>query len=251
MLASPAALAAANAQSSSPKRALIELRYFMMRNSPDNQMQRVTELLQSAYIPAVKRAGVKTVGAFRPVIAENAPFLLLVMSYPSFDAMEKIGEAVEKDDGYLRGSVKFTSLPGQNYVRMERQLMRAFETIPDIEVPKPAAAPRIFELRTYASNTRGSLKKKISMFDTGEIAIFRKTGLQPVFFGDMLLGDNLPNLTYMLTYDNLAAREKNWATFVSHPEWLKLRATPGFADAEIVSNISNSILSPLPFSDLK
>lgn len=251
MMGSSAALAAAAQTPGSANRSLVELRYFMMRNSPDNQMQRVTELLQTAFIPAAKRAGVKTAGVFRPVIAPNAPFLLMVLNYPSFDAMEKISAAVEGDEGYQKGSAKFGSLPGQNYVRMERQLLRSFATVPDIEVPKPAAAPRIFELRTYASNTRGSLKKKIGMFDNGEIAIFRKTGLQPVFFGDMLMGDNLPNLTYMLAFDNLAAREKNWAAFVSHPDWQKLRATPGLSDAEVVSNISNSILSPLPFSDIR
>jgi hypothetical protein len=36
------------------------------------------------------------------------------------------------------------------------------------------------------------------MFDTAEIAIFRKAGLQPVFFGNTLIGQNLPNLAYML-----------------------------------------------------
>ena len=61
----------------------------------------------------------------------------------------------------------------------------------------------------------------------------------------------MPNLTYMLAYDDLAARDKNWKVFGSSPEWMKLRATPGFADAEIVSNISNVFLSPLPFSPIR
>ena len=54
-----------------------------------------------------------------------------------------------------------------------------------------------------------------------------------------------------LAYDDLAARERNWRTFVNDPEWLKLRATEGYSDAEIVSNISNVMFSPLPFSQIK
>ena len=63
LLGSSAALAAAAAQTpSSAKRTLIELRYFQLRNSADNQMQRVTDLLQNTFLPAAKRAGVKTAG---------------------------------------------------------------------------------------------------------------------------------------------------------------------------------------------
>src|SRR5438034_4659897 len=34
-----------------------------------------------------------------------------------------------------------------------------------------------------------------------------------------LIGSKMPNLTYMLVFENMAAREKNWAAFVSDPEW--------------------------------
>jgi hypothetical protein len=86
------------------------------------------------------------------------------------------------------------------------------------------------------------------MFEDGEIAIFRRIGMSPVFFGQALVGQNLPHLTYMLAFDDLAARERLWRAFGSDPDWQKLRAQPGLSDAEIVSNISSSILRPLPFS---
>jgi hypothetical protein len=73
----------------------------------------------------------------------------------------------------------------------------------------------------------------------------------PVFFGTTLIGRNLPNLTYMLAYDDWQAREKNWAAFGKDPGWQKLRATPGLSDAEIVSNITNAIVKPLPFSPIR
>ena len=249
-LASSSAAALA-AQTTPRSRALIELRFFYLRNVAENQTKRVTDLLQGAYIPAAKRAGVKTIGVFAATVAPRTPFLMMALNYDSLAAMDKIGSAVESDPAYQKGAAAFGALEGLNYVRMERQLLRAFETVPDIEVPKPNASPRVFELRTYESNTRTSLKRKIGMFDNGEIAIFRKTGLLPIFFGDMMFGPNLPNLTYMLAYDSLAAREKNWADFVSHPDWNKLKATPGLSDAEVVANISNCFLRPLPFSDIR
>ena len=76
-------------------------------------------------------------------------------------------------------------------------------------------------------------------------------GLNPLFFGTTSFGVNQPNLTYMLWFDDLAARERNWKAFGSHPDWNKLKVTPGLSDAEIVSNISNIILAPLPFSPIR
>ncbi len=138
-------------------------------------------------------------------------------------------------------------------MRMESSILRAFESIPDIEVPPGDAKrkPRIFELRTYESNSARASKTKIKMFNDAEIKIFRRSGMLPVFFGETLIGRNLPNLTYMLAYDDLAARDKVWSAFGADPEWQKLRSTPGLTDAEIVSNISNALLRPLPFSPIR
>ena len=125
--------------------------------------------------------------------------------------------------------------------------------MPNMEVPSARSESKthIFELRTYESNNQRSLARKIRMFDEGEIAIFRKVGMIPVFFGEALAGRNLPQLTYLLAYDDMAARDKSWAAFGAHPEWTKMKNEPGASDAEIVSNISNAILRPLPFSSIR
>jgi hypothetical protein len=55
---------------------------------------------------------------------------------------------------------------------------------------------------------------------------------------------------YMLTFPDLAAREKAWAAFRADPEWQKLKATPGYTDAEIMSNVSDLVLRPAPYSQI-
>ena len=49
----------------------------------------------------------------------------------------------------------------------------------------------------------------------------------------------------------IEAREKAWAAFRSDAEWRKLSAQPGLDNADIVSNISNSFLSPVEGSDIR
>ncbi len=82
------------------------------------------------------------------------------------------------------------------------------------------------------------------------MAIFRRTGLAPVFFANNLIGQRLPSLTYMLVFDDLAAREKNWGSFIGDPAWKTLSQKPGYTDPEIVSNITSVILRPTAYSQV-
>ncbi len=237
LMALPALAVTACAQKK--KTVILELRYFYLRNTTGDMPGRLTNFLKDTDLPASQKAGASAVGYFMSNLAPRAPFVLALRSWSSLAAYEAGRTKVPQIDG--------EPLP---FVRMETQLLQAFDGMPEVAV-KAAEQPRVFELRTYESNTDASLRKKIGMFNDGEIDIFRKTGLDPVFFGEMVAGPNQPCLTYMLAYDSFAAREANWNTFIAHPEWLKLRATPGLSDGEIVSNISSFFLRPLPFSPIR
>lgn len=236
-----------------PKSAFFELRYYRMRNSRTNMVQRTTAFLSKGYVPAARRAGIAPVGVFSASIAPEAPFLLVVSGYPSLGAMQASLEKLAADAEYQKLLTEYTSVADLGYVRMESTLLRCFDSIPQIEVGAAAEGrgARTFELRTYESDNEATIRRKIKMFGDGEIAIFRRAGLQPVFFGEALVGSTLPRITYMVAYDSMAGRDKAWSAFGADPEWQKLRALPGFADAEIVSNISNAILRPAAGSEIR
>lgn len=224
------------AQKSTPQ--ILELRYFYLRNTTDNMMGRVSDFLKTTDLPSSQRAGA-TVAYFASNLAPRAPFVLAVRSWPKLAGIEEARVRIPQIAG--------DPLP---YVRMETQILRAFDGMPSLAV-SAADKARVFELRTYESNTAATLHKKIGMFNDGEIAIFRKTGLDPVFFGEMVAGPNQPCLVYMLAYESFAAREANWNKFLADPDWQKLRATPGLSDGEIVSNITSCFLRPLAFSPVR
>lgn len=236
---SSAAALGASAYEPTQKRSnsLIELRYYQLRNTVDGMPQKLNEFLANRQLPALRRAGVKKIGFFANVIGMNSPYVLQVSEYQSLGQMEEVWAGAGQEAG--------------DYVRVETSLLRGFDGLPGMEVPAAGAAGRVFELRTYESNTFQSLGKKIGMFNNGEIAVFRKTGLNPLFFGETLIGRNMPNLTYMLWYDSLAAREGNWRKFIAHPDWQKLKNTPGLSDGEVVSNISNAVLMATAYSPIR
>jgi hypothetical protein len=251
--ASGLALSGPLASAAPARRSVIELRYMRMRNTQENQMQRATEFLRDSAAPAVKRAGVTALGFFAPVIAEESPFILTLAAFPNLAAMEIAREKQAADKDYIKARDAYNSLPGLGYLRLESSLLRCFESMPNVEAPTADAQrpARIFELRMYESDNGSTLARKIKMFNDAEIGIFKRLGMQPVFFGETIVGGRMPNLVYMLSFENLAAREKLWQAFGADPEWQKLRSQPGNSDAEIVSNITNAILRPLPFSDIR
>ena len=231
--------------------AIYELRYFRLRNGA--QIQRTADFLSKYYLPAAQRLGIGPLGFFNALVGEQSPFVMALTSYANLAAMETATDKMAADKEFQKGFAEYNSATELSFIRMENSVLRAFDSIPAIEVPPGDSkrAPRIFELRTYESPNVKASKTKIKMFDDAEIQIFRRCGMLPVFFGETLIGRNLPNLTYMLAYDDLAARDTAWKAFAADPEWQKLRSTPGLTDPEIVSNITNSILRPLPFSPIR
>jgi hypothetical protein len=243
LLAPPAAAAG--------KRAFFELRYYRMRSGP--QVDRTTRYLQRGWLPAAQRAGVGPLGFFNSVIGPQSPFILSLAGYPSLAAVEAANEKLSADREFQAARDEYNSMTELSYIRMESALLYAFPSMPAIEVPPTSEnrAAHIFEIRTYESPNEKASDRKVRMFDDAEIAIFRRNGMLPVFFGQTVIGAAQPSLTYMLAFDDLAARDKAWSAFGKDPDWQKLRVTPGLTDPEIVSNITNAILKPLAFSPVR
>jgi hypothetical protein len=246
-----AGLTTAVAAENPPKNSIYSLYYYYMRNG--TQVERTTAYLRDTFLPAAKRNGMGPVGVFSPIVGERAPYILSIATYASAGDLDAVRLKFGEDKEFLKGWDAYNTIGDPAYVRMEVRLLRAFDGMPVIEIPPTDGkrAARIFELRTYESMNEKAGRKKIKMFEDGEAAIFKRVGMNTVLFGQTIAGTNMPSLTYMLGYDDLAAREKLWSAFGRDPEWQKLRSQPGLSDAEIVSNISNTIVRPLPFSMIR
>ena len=207
----------------------------------------VGDFLQNVGIPAMNRIGIGPVGVFNTTYGPNSPTLYVLMVHKSLDTVVNSASMLMADEQYRKTDFVNTPLSEPAYVRMESSLMLAFKGLPQLRAPENK--PRIFELRTYESHSIKAAKKKIEMFNEGgEIKIFLKTGLQPVFFGETIIGPKMPNLTYMLVFDNLADRDAKWKVFGDDPQWKELRNNPDYKDT--VSNITDIILSPTPYSQI-
>jgi NIPSNAP protein len=243
----PAADLSRHAQSAS--RQLIELRRYHLL--PGTKQGAFIRFVGDALIPAMNRAGISKVGAFTIVYGENAPSLLLVIPHPTLDSVVTLRDRLASDATYARAGAAILEAPMSDpaFVRVESSLLRAFDAMPGVQPsPAPPGTSRIYELRTYESHSNRAALNKVRMFNAGEVPIFRRAGLTPVFFGETLIGAGLPSLTYMLTFPDMPSRDSAWAAFGKDPEWKKLSADPQYKDN--VSAISDIILQPTSYSQI-
>jgi hypothetical protein len=238
---------AGRAMAQSP-REFYQLRKYTLQTGP--QLGLTQDYFEHALIPALNRIAMTPVGAFKLDIGPETPTYYLLVPATSVEALVTLDMRLTEDAEFMKACAAFWGAPAAApaFVRVESSLMSAFAGWPRVVVPK--GGKRIFQLRTYESASYAGHVRKVQMFNEAEIGIFTRTGLPPVFFGDTLIGTRMPSLTYMLTFADVAELNAKWNVFVNDPGWKELSQRPQYADAEIVSNISNLYLSPLGCSQI-
>jgi hypothetical protein len=225
--------------------------YELRQYQVDSQAQRdgLDTFLAEALVPALNRAGLKPVGVFHPEEGLSPVFVLL--RHPNLDSVGTLTERLLADAEYIEKGAEFLNAPAEApaFTRMTSSILKAFSGMAAMETPISTPG-HLLQLRIYESPSVKTGQKKIEMFNVGEIQIFRDTGLHPVFFGEAIAGDKLPNLTYMLAFENQDERKANWNTFVNSDAWKEISSKPEYADDAILSNITNIFLIASPHSQV-
>lgn len=220
--AMPAAMPMAAAAQTKGKTKFYVLERFFLENG--SQPGRLAEFFSKWLIPTIGRFHQGPVIAMEALAAPHMPQVVLIMGVESFDQMWSVSKSLFADKEFNAAFEKW-EMGEPAYLSQESRLLEATDYSPEIVTPaKPPSTPRVFELRTYHSPTARQWKLLHERFAGPEIKIFHRTGVHPLFYSSTVFGPNRPNLTYLIPFDSLAAREKAWTAFGADPEWVKVRA---------------------------
>lgn len=243
-----AAAAAARSAAAHPSagREWYELRRYRVAGAEKQAV--VLAHLRDALVPALGRVGVGPVGVFVPAEGEEGHDVHALLTFPELARLDGLDEALAADVDFVEAAREYYAATDEDaaYVRIESRLLHAFSGMPRVEVPTKGAAPGLYELRTYESRTADAARRKVEMFDRGEIELMREVGLGPVFYGATRIGHDVPNLTYMLSATDAEAHAAHWKAFLAHPDWDRMKVLPRYATT--VSKIVKTMLRPAPFS---
>lgn len=227
-----------------------ELRVYRLKEGANHDL--LHNFLEKAAIPLLNRLGSKPIGVFTEVEPKDGPAVYVLRTYPTLDVFATVNTRESIDLDFLKAGGEYLTSPKRNpaFDRIDSWLMLAFAGMPKLELPAYSREKksRIFELRTYESHSEMKARVKVEMFNAGEIDVMREVGLAPVFYGQALVGSNLPHLTYMVSAENQEEHKKHWAAFGAHPTWDKLKNDPQYTDT--VSKITNRFLVPTPYSQI-
>ena len=244
------AQAGSTADRSTPE--YMDLRRYHLASGPGVKL--TNEFFAGALIPALNRLGIGPVGAFSVYFGPDSPSYYLLMPSSKLETLVTADLELAKDDSFMKAASPFWDAPATPpYIRIESSLLRAFPGYPKVTPPTSAATngKRIYHLRQYQSPTNMDHVRKVEMFHNGEFGIFAKAGATGVFYADTLVGPNLPNLTYMLSFPDMTSLEADWEKFSADPDWKKLSADSRFnLNPPTVSNVTSLVLRPLACSQV-
>ncbi|MDX1283717.1 MAG: NIPSNAP family protein [Draconibacterium sp.] len=215
----------------------------------------VDTYLKDAYLPALHKMGIKTVGVFKPIADDPAAGTKIFVFIPMKDLnqADEIEMKLLKDKNHLKNGSDYINAKHDNppYERIETILLKSFSHMPEFFAPKydTPKSKQIFELRSYEGATEKIWRKKVHMFNEGgEINIFEKVGSNAIFYGEVIAGAAMPNLIYMTSYASMETNKEKWQAFRVHPDWEVLKNKPEYANT--VSHIDKWLCHPTDYSDL-
>jgi NIPSNAP len=242
----PAALAAAPAEATRTRFYVFE-QYFLENGT---QPARINEFFSKALLPAMDRIHKGPKIFLEAVMTPHMPQVAAIFGVESPEQAWSISKALFADKEFSRAFDQWET-GEQPYVSTTSSLLEATDYSPEIVAPeKPPAAPRVFELRVYHSPTVRQNKLLHQRFSNAEIKIFHRVGVNPILYTTTVFGANRPNLTYLIPFDTLAAREKAWTAFSADEEWVRVRKESVDRGGQISSVYSSSLYKAMPYSPI-
>ena len=241
-----------NVDGQSNNKEFYELKTYTVKN--ESQENKVDTYLEKAYLPALKRMGIRDIGVFKVrqdkfKMSDKIYVLIPFNSLAEFERMEAL-LAVDKTHWSAGSEYLTASYDDPPYERINSVLLRAFPDMPQMN-PTAVEGPRqerVYELRSYESPTEAIYKNKVAMFNEGgEVVLFEDLGFNAVFYAEVISGDRMPNLMYMTTFPNMEKRNALWKDFVDSPKWKEISGMKKYQNN--VNKLDSFLLYPTEYSD--
>lgn len=226
-------------------------RYFLLENyylRQSTQVARINEFMSQGFLPAAAKFHHGPKIFLEAQVAAHVPQFVVVMGLESLDELAALRGRLREDSGFQKAFAAWENGPEPPYEHFSQTLLRATDYCPEVPAEASQKKLRLYELRTYHSPTWKQLAALHQRFAGPEIKIFHRSGIHPILYTETVVGANMPNLTYLIPWENLAAREKAWDAFQADAEWIKVRKESIDQHGQISSIIQVSLLKATVYS---
>ena len=227
------------AQNQAPRKSrvyLLERFYF----KAGTQLARFHEYMSQAGLAALNKVHKGPKIVLEAFIASHTPQVAVILGFSSISEFWSMRTQLNEDADLAKAYEAWQSAPEPPFESQTNALLEAADYSPEVAaLDPPPKTPRVFELRVYRSPSQRQLKALHERFGGPQLKIFQRAGVNPALFASTVIGPDMPNLTYLIPFEDMAARDKSWSAFSADPEWAKLRQE--FAAANGQATLFNQI----------
>ncbi len=189
-----------------------------------SQATRLSDYLAKTYVPALAKVNAGAALILDAQLSEHLPQVTVITAHASIEQAWSVQTRLRADKAFEAATDAWQAGPEPPYQSLTTELLEATAFTPAFAAPNPQPkAPRIFESRIYQTHTERELRGLVGRFAEGEAMLLARAGAQLVLFGTTAVGPENPNLTWVLAFDTMEAREKFSAAFNADPDWVALR----------------------------
>jgi hypothetical protein len=189
-----------------------------------SQGTRLSDYLGKTYLPAVARAQGGPSLVLEAQLSEHLPLVTVIDAFAGVEQAFGLRDKLQADKVFQDGTDAWQAGPDRPFESLTTELLEATSFAAEFAPTNPPPkSPRVYEMRIYQTHTAKELRGLVERFAEAEAKILARAGSQLVMFGVPVFGNDRPNLTWMLAFDDMASREKFSAAFAADPEWAALR----------------------------
>ena len=198
---------------------LYELRHYDIRSS--RGLEQVTQRFADHVLRIWKHIGIEPVGFWSIIVGSPIPRLTYLLAWEDLAQRQMLWDTFEADPEWQQIRRDTTADWGGSPIHTFTSTIlkpTAHSRLPRASNQPSRLAGGVFELRTYHFEDVNSLARTIEWFGTEAAPAFETHGMFAMGFWTTYIGVT-PRLTYMLVFENLAHRERAWASYYTDPAW--------------------------------
>lgn len=232
------------------KPGMYEMRFYRLHQG--DQGTKLAQWFTQRAIPLHQKHGFAPMGFFQISVGDFTPTLIQVLAYRSAAEREARWKALGADPDWTAVNDELaTDLSKPAFDNLEVRFFSALPFAPAWQATSDDKKHKIYEIRTYQANSEKQLRVLTHRFATGEVDVFHRSGFFPVLYSHAMAGPMMPNLTYLIPFDSIEARDEQWRKFGQDPQWKTLLDESIRLGGDVIRQITNYILSPTSFSALR
>ncbi len=206
------------------------------------------ERFASSVLGNFEKHGMQNVGYWSPLIGEFSNQLIYMLGFESLAHRERAWATYQQDPDVQASRREADEKHGPQVKRITNMLLQPTPYSPPIGGGEGSAA--VCELRIY-DTLPGKAQPLHDRFANVTSRLFEKHGMTNVGYWTPVVGGYSNQLYYMLGFEDLAQREKAWASFQQDPEWQAASRATSEQHGVVLEKLTNVMLRPTPYSPLR